>query len=263
MRTALVFGVLLLMPRGAPSQQEDTELQTRLATPVTEYSVSGAGLADVLTRTSKQLQIPMGIEWVREEPTLRNFSHTWKRETVQEVLRSIVAAYPGYALQVEGGVVHVFCPDLSRDSRNFLNLKVPDFFRMQNEPAGLANAKLRTVIQHLVSPRKVPPNAGEAGSYATGIDEKPLTLRLGGATVREALEKLAAVSEHQIWVVTFSETSVLTPTGFRRTETLWHPFPFPNTQQPMWDFLAWREYPPESAHSTKSYPYAAGSSGRQ
>jgi hypothetical protein len=262
MRTALIFVVLLFMSAAAPSQQENTELKARLDTSVTEYSVLGAGLADALARTSKQFQIPMGIEWVREQPTLKNFGHTWKHETVREILRSIVAAYPAYALEVEGGVVHVYRPDLLHDSRNFLNLKVPDFFRVRNEAAGFANVQLRNAIQHLVSPRDVPPNAGEAGSYATGIDEKPLTLSLGGVTVREALEKLAAASEHQIWVVTFSDTSVLTPTGFRRTETIWHPSPFPNMQQPMWDFLAWREYTPMSAHPTKSPPHPTAG-GRQ
>ena len=84
----------------------------------------------------------------------------------------------------------------------------------------MANQQLRAVVQNIVSPRNLPPGAGEAGEYATGIQEKPITLSLHGSTVREALEKLSEVSEYKMWVVTFSDSPALTPTGFRRTETL-------------------------------------------
>lgn len=242
MRNLLLLAVMLFTPAKMPARPEGTELRAKLDARVTQYSLSATGLADALARTSKQFQVPMGIEWVKDKQALQGFSRTWKGETVRHVLSSIVAAYPGYGFTVEDGVVHVFRRDLLEDTHNFLNLKVPDFFEVRQQPAGLANVELRTVVQNTVSPRNLPPGAGEAGSYATGIPEKPLTVSLRGLTVREALEKLAAASEHNIWVATFSDTSEFTPTGFRRTETLWHPAPFPNTQQPMWDFIAWREY---------------------
>lgn len=136
-------------------------------------------------------------------------------------------------------MIYVYRQDLLTDSHNFLNLKVPEFFEIHQEPGGLANMKLRRVAQNIVSPRESSPGAGEAGEYSTGIHEKLLTLAVRGATVREVLESLVEVSEHNIWVVTFSDSTELTRTGFRRTETLSHPSPFPDTQQPMWDFLAW------------------------
>lgn len=246
MRVVLFLAMLFFTGPKVDAQPESTKLQTKLDARVAEYSLSATGLADALARTSKQFQLPMGIEWVKDKQALQDMSRTWKGETVRQILRSIVEAYPGYFFQVEDGVVHVFRRDLLNDSHNFLNLRVPDFFEVRQEPAGLANVELRSVIQNVVSPRNLPPGAGEAGSYATGIHEKPLTVSLRGATVRGALGKLAAVSEHNMWIVTFSDTPELTPTGFRRTETLWHPAPFPNTQQPMWDFLAWGEYSPES-----------------
>jgi hypothetical protein len=240
----LCLMLLFVAPAPAPTQ-EPTTLQAKLDFRVSEYSVSAKSLADALARTSQRFQLPIGIEWVRDEHAIVAFRRTWKDETVEGILHSIVKAYPGYDFQIDDGVVHVFRQDLLNDSHNFLNIKLPEFYEAHREAAGLINQGLRSVVQNIVSPRDLPPGAGEGGEYATGIHEKPLNISLRGATIRQALNKLASVSEHNLWVVTFSDTIELTPTGFRRTETLWHPKPFPNTQQPMWDFLAWTEYQPE------------------
>ncbi len=251
MRTPLLVALLSLTCVSLPMQPGATGFQARLDARVSQYNLSANGLADALARTAKQFQLPIGIEWVRDKQALQGLSRTWKDETVGQILRSIVEAYPGYAFRVENGVIHVFRQGLLNDRHNFLNLKVPDFFEVRQQAAGFANVRLRSVVQNIVSPRNLPPGAGEGGSYTSGnVPEKPLTLTLRGATIREALEKLAAVSERNIWIVTFSDTSGLTPTGFRRTETLWHPTPFPDTDQPMWDFLAWGEYAPESKSPT-------------
>ncbi len=242
MRTVLLLALLPFISVNAPAQPESAELTAKLDASVSQYSLSANGLAEALIRTAKQFQLPMGIEWVKDKGALRGLSRTWKGDTVEAILRSIVKQYSGYSLRVEHGVVHVFRRDLVNDSHNFLNLKVPGFFDARQEIGGLTNQRLRSVVQNIVSPRNLPPGAGEGGDYATGIDEKPLTLALRNATVREALEKLADASEHKMWVVTFSDSPGLTPTGFRRTETLWHPMPFPDRDQPMWDFLAW-EFP--------------------
>lgn len=250
MRAIGILLMLLVVDSGSPPLQENRDLQTKLETSVVEYNLSASGLADALARTSKQFHIPIGIEWVKDRQTLQDFTRTWKRDTVRQMLLSIVDAYPGYTFQIEDGVVHVFRRDLLSDSHNFLNLKVPDFFEVRQEVGGLANVNLRSVAQNIVSPRNLPPGAGEGGSYTSGnVVERPLTINLRGATFREALEKLAEVSEHKIWIVTFSDMTELTPTGFYRTETLWHPKPFPLSDQPMWDFLAWGEYLPESTRS--------------
>ena len=83
--------------------------------------------------------------------------------------------------------------------------------------------------------------------YHQRVQSDEFLLRAVTATsfLTKRAEQACVVSEHNLWVVTFSDPIEFTPTGFRRTETLWHPKPFPNTQQPMWDFLAWTEYQPE------------------
>jgi len=240
-RILLAF-ILLTLP-SAEVQPADDDLSMRLEARVPEYTLSGSGVVDALARAACRFHIPMGIEWVRDAHSSNDFQQTWKDETVGNILTSIAAAYPSYTLRVEGGVVHVFRQDLLKDKHNFLNLKVPDFFETRQEVAGLTNQRLLGTIQHIVSSRYYPPGAGEAGSYTGGnVPEEPLSIKLRGLTVREALERLVATSEHHLWIVTFTDDSRLTATGFLRTETTWHPAPFPNADQPMWDFLAWSQY---------------------
>lgn len=251
MRTILLLTVLFFAAPRAKAQPESTELRTKLDARVAEYSLSANGLADAFARTSKQFQIPIGIEWVKDAQALQTLDRRWTGQSVRQILHSIVEAYPGYDLRAEDNQVHVFRQDLLNDSRNFLNLRVPDFFDVHQQTGGFVNVRLQSVIQNIVSPRNLPPGAGEAGSYTSGnVPERSLSLILHGLTVREALAKLVVASERHMWIVTFPDSAELTPTGFRLTETLWHPSPFSDAQQPMWDFLAWGEYPPTGGVSS-------------
>lgn len=245
---AILFASVLLFPFSAASAQgQAVDLQAQLGIHVNQYSLSASSLADAVLKVGKRFELPVGIEWVRDKGTMREVSLVWTDATVGSMIGSVIKRYPPYTFRVENGIVHVFRPDLIGDSHNFLNLKVPGSFAVRQETGGFADVQLRDVVQNTVSPRNLPPGAGEGGSYTSGnVPERPLTLALGGLTVREALDKLADASEHKMWVVTFADSSELTPTGFRRTETLWHPTPFPEHDQPMWDFLAWEQYQPRA-----------------
>ncbi len=254
MRTVLLLSLIIFTDANVPCQVQPSDTQAKLDTHTTQYSLSANGLADAVLRVAKRFELPVGIEWVKDKDTARRLSLRWKDDSVEGILRSIVQKFPGYELRVEPGEVHVFRRDLVDDSRNFLNLKVPEFFEVQQEGGGRANQQLEAVAQNIVSPRNLSPGAGEGGDYATGIHEEPLTITPRGLTFREALNKLVESSEHKIWVVTFSDGPGFTPKGFRRTETLWHPSPFPDRDQPMWDFLAWEEYLLEPVSATPSTP---------
>lgn len=239
MSKALPLLLALFSAAGAPAQPRATKLHARLQARVAKYTLSATNLADALVKTSGRFRVPMGIEWVRDKQTARGVNRTWNSRTVLQILRSIVDEYPGYELRLDNGVVHVFRGGLPEDRSNFLNLKVPDSFTVRHEAVGPANERLLSVVRSIVSPPKPAGARGEGFEYATGIAEKPLTLPLRGATVREALEKFAASSEREIWIVTFSSPRELTPAGFRRAETLWRRGPVPDAQQPIWDLLAW------------------------
>jgi hypothetical protein len=247
-RAVLLLSLLLTRSISAPAQTSTTGLEARLDARVPRYTLKAKGLADAILRIAKQFELPVGIEWLKDEEALRGLDLSWEDATIGDILGSVIKRYPPYSYRVERGIVHVFRADLLHDPHNFLNLKVPDSFEVREELGGFANVLLRMAVQDIVSPRNLPPGAGWGGSYTSGnVPEKPLTLTLRGLSIREALEKLAEASEHKMWVVTFSGGAGLTPTGFRRTETLWHPTAFPDSDQPVWDFLAWREYMPESA----------------
>lgn len=217
---------------------------------VAQYSVQANGLADTLIAVSKRFKVPIGVEWVRDANTSRFVARSWTGETVRGILASTVDMWPDYSLRISDGVVDVSNRDLFDSSENFLNLQVPGSFQTHREVGGLTNQRLQSAIQDTVSTRQTPPRAGHGGSYATGLQETPITLALQGLTVRAALDKLVEASDYKIWVVTFSPSRTLTATGYRRTETLWHPAPFSDSSQPMWDVLAWRQYgPAEQADS--------------
>jgi len=247
MRAYFLFLLLFLPAAVAPAQDQSRDLRAQLDAPCLIYTLSARGLADAVMRVSKEFRLPAGIEWVRDKRSFKPLQRTWNSETPRQILSSIVRAYPGYALVVGDSVIHVFRRDLLADKGNFLNLKVPDSFTVHRQRGGLANMRLRRVVQNMIAASPSPPGAGEAFEYATGIHEKPLTLSLAGLTIREALDRLSSASEHNIWVVTFSDDPESVPSGFRRTLTLWHPTPLPISQQPVWDFLAWAEPLPTSS----------------
>jgi hypothetical protein len=231
---ALGFGTLNF------AQTHSSVPKTELSTRVPTFHLSATSLADAVAKASVRFHVPIGLEWMKDAETLRPINRTWNDKSVLEIMSSIVASYPGYALKENNGIVNVFRQDLLKDSRNFLNLKLPDAVKIQEQVEGVANQQLRSVVQNVVSPKNLPPG-GEASSYATGIEERQITLDLGGKTVRASLNALVLASEHKMWLVTFPDSN-LTPRGFFRTATTWHPEPFQTTDQPMWDFLTWSQY---------------------
>lgn len=242
MRAALAIPIILLSA-ALPGLPQSATLEAKLEAPVSEYQVPGADLIGALNEIATHFQLPMGIEWIRNEPTLQKRSLSWKNTTVKGVIRGVLKEYPGYAFDVRDGVVHVFRKGVRRSAHNFLNLKLRQF-KARDEVGGLAGLRLRKEVQDIVSP--APPATGPqgwGGSYIGPAGEKRVTVSLRNVTVRQVLDKLAAVSQMNVWVVTFAGTKGLTPTGFYRTATLWHPAPFPDNSQPMWDLIEWGAYP--------------------
>ena len=100
MRPVFLLVVMLFAPAIWPAQPEGAELHAKLDARVTQYSVSATGLADAFARTSKQFQLPIGIEWVKDAEVLRSLNHTWKDKTDIVSPRDLP---PGAG---EGGIVH-------------------------------------------------------------------------------------------------------------------------------------------------------------
>jgi hypothetical protein len=211
--------------------------------------MNGDNFVDALLKVATQFQIPMGIEWSENASTAQKISESWTDADVQQVIQRLVNAQRGYEFEVKDGVVHVF-PEWAKSSQqDFVNLKVQKFI-VRNEVAAAATRQLRDLVKLTVSP---PPQTGAtaggtAGSQLGTIEDREISLKLENLTVRDALDQIALVSDRKIWVVTFTEEPLLTPTGFRRTRSLWIDT-VPDNEQPVWNTLRWGDAIPPTKPS--------------
>lgn len=180
----------------------------------------------------------MGIEWTEDSDTERKVSRSWNNTEAQQAVRDLVVAQPRYKFDVANGVVHVFPRRAKANGKNFVNLKLRTFIVSGQMPE-IASRQLRNLVKSTVSPPpsvpRVTPAGGSIYSQAGEVGERDINIDLHNVTVRDALDKIAPASDWKIWVVTFTDEP-LTPTGFRRTRTLWIKTIAYN-EQPVWDSL--------------------------
>jgi len=225
--------------------QEPPPIRDKLSRRAEGYSLKADNFLSALMKVADEFQIPMGIEWIKTQSTLRSVDLSWKTADVRGIIAALTKDAPGYAFDVADGVVHVFPRRGIPNRQDFLSLKIQKF-EVKNEVVGLADRELRRIARSTVSPPKpLPPGAGEAGSMAARVGEQGISFELEKSTVRGVLDKFILLSDRRIWVVTFTDSPGLTPTGFRRTELLrWHQ-PIPDEDQPVWDLFRWSDPIPE------------------
>jgi hypothetical protein len=223
------------------------ELNSKLDTRLHDYSLHAENFIGGLTSFAGQFAIPIGIEWVStpEASTPLNFS--WKDVTVREVLETIVQSQRGYEVQFRNGVVHVSSKRISPD-QNFLLLKI-NAFDANHQPVEVVSRNLSNQVRLIVSPPKRQ-TGGVGGSIGSNIDEPNIDVRLNDASVEDILDSLVIASARKMWIVTFSDSFILTPTGYRRTSPLWNNSPIPDDEQPAWELLHWKD--PVSSHSLEA-----------
>jgi hypothetical protein len=220
--------------------QRPRPLDATLRLTVHDYRLQGFNFVDALTHVASEFQIPIGIEWVSTPRTRASIELTWKSATVQEVLQDVVKTQADYKMQVVGGVLRISTRDIVTDRENPLKLKI-QAFDVQSAPVEVASRKLHAVIKEIIYPA-VPGQVrrgGIAGSGAANLDDPSISVRLLNATLEDILDALALVSARKIWIVTFVDDPSRTPSGFRRTGTLWNNLPVPDSDQPVWDMLHW------------------------
>jgi hypothetical protein len=233
--------------RPALSGAAPDELAARLRVRIPKYDLSAESYIDALTRAASQFRIPMGIEWVDTPAAREKLSLSWKNATVKEILWAIAHSRRGYVAEIKNGVVHVYPSRLIPDKQNFLRLKIGHFEAIQ-QVVQMASRNLDERVKLTVSPPKPRHGGGGVmGSLGVNPDDPELTVRLNNASVEEVLDALAVASNRKIWIVTFSRDPTLTPTGFRRTLSLWTTSPVPDNEQPVWDLLHWGDQLPSPA----------------
>jgi hypothetical protein len=238
------FAFLMLLLGTAPAGRafdlkavQGCEISGSLDKKVSYYDLEQPSFIAALVSLASTFRITIGIEWVRSESTARPVHYSWKDASVAEMISTIVRSETGYLCDIKDGVVHVYRKDLHRNAANFLELRL-DRFAVSNELPGLASQRLRAIAARSVAPKPHHGSLeGEAGSYATGTRETPVTLDLRNVTVRDILDRLLTSSVFKIWIVTFADAEH-TNTGYLRSVSLWNPN-LRNNDQPLWDLLSW------------------------
>jgi hypothetical protein len=246
MPTSLVLFLLLVQPFGSAPQSAappgSPDLQAKLHIRVKNYALSADSFLGALVEVATQFEIPVGIEWSKNDETMRKVSLAWTDADVRQVIQELVDTQHEYEFDVADSVVHIFPKWAKSSQQDFTNL-VLQKFDVRNELLGQANHRLRQLVKFTVSP---PPQTGATvggtgGSQLGSVGEPKISLKLENIMVRDALDQVALNSDHRIWVVTFTDESGVTPTGFRRTRTLWNNSVVPDNEQPVWDTFRWGE----------------------
>lgn len=208
--------------------------------PVKSYRLSAPSFISALTQAAAEFRVPIGIEWIRSDASLRAVECTAKDTDVEGLLRQIVALMPGYELDTNHATVHVYPSGAYRDDSDFLNLKIHGL-NVRDQYVRAASRTLQLQVRELMRPvvsMDARPH-GSAGHVATGLGDKRVNIALGPSTVRDALDALLAPAAFKIWIVTYPASPKLTKGGFKRAESAFSPEPLPDDQQPVWDLLRW------------------------
>jgi hypothetical protein len=216
------------------------DLTIKLSRHVTNYNLGVFNFLEALIRVSNDFQIPMGIVWVSTSAARAGLPFAWKEATVREIIEAIAKTQPGYQVEVTNGVVHISPPALIADRENFLTLKIPEF-KISNQYTEVVISKLHDFI--------APPRT--SGFSIGAMIEPKITLELKNSTVEDILDALDVASTRKIWVVTFADDTGLTPSGFRRTRSLWTDAPIPDEEQPALALLHWGDPRPRPSPGTK------------
>jgi len=237
-KTFLAFQLLCALS-GSPSGGQVENTNSWLGASRHDYRLVADNFAEGLIRVAQDLQIPAGIQWV-DLPTARvKVDMSWRDATGKEIVEAIVRTQPGYDLAVRNGILHVFPVGVPAD-QNFLTVQVGSF-AVHNQVVQVAARKLRALVQLTTAPPKAGMTGGIGGSLAVSTAEPKMSVSVENASAEDALDALVTHSEKKIWVVTFLDNAALTPSGFRRTRTLWNNSPVPNDQEPVWDMFGWGE----------------------
>ena len=219
----------------AQSENPST-LDRSLSLRVPEGHVNGT-FVEALGQVARVFNVPMGISWLKNASSEKKRSIEYKNATVLEIIHAIASSEPGYDVIVSRGVVHVATKDVP-PGQNFLYLKIPEF-----SAEGIANGAKVALWMQLNQRISPDPKRGYGGSILSSASDPRLDLTFMNATVEEILDSIAVASEYNVWLVTFEDNVNLTPSGFRRSESLHSTTAASDEEQPVWDIYQWNFWP--------------------
>src|ERR1700746_2126918 len=116
----LLFAVRVSSAAVTPSSTQADDHALKLSKRASSYNIGPLSLVGALLRVSNDFGVPMGIVWVNTPSARAERLFAWKDTTVQQIIQTIAKTQPGYAVQTNNGVVHVFPSGVIPDGENFL-----------------------------------------------------------------------------------------------------------------------------------------------
>lgn len=231
--TTLILATLLVGSVDSHAQ----DLQSRLETTVTQYSLASPSLVHALHKLATDFKLPMGVEWVRDTDSLRPVRLSWNGARLSDIIARVVAEYPQYRMSTSGTIVHVFHGDFRNILTDALSVRLGPIEIEDEELAVASGFRLRPRVRRALQP-ELSVGGGVGGSIASGPGgDRRVTVKSTNPTVREVLDMLAVSAGGVIWLVTYP------PSGqskgrWQLTVTLGGD-PVPPQHQPLWTFLPW------------------------
>ena len=109
----------------------------------------------------------------------------------------------------EYGVIEVFATRLARDEKNFLNIRINQFY-LDRVNLYQASYELGNAIRDVVQPRP-----GYGGGFGhppnprTGFDVSNISLVTHNLAVRGVLDRIAAAQGNAVWVVRLKQSQMM------------------------------------------------------
>jgi len=227
----------LACPARCPAQSKNpSTLDQSLSVRIPEGRVEGT-FVEALGQIAHAFGVPMGISWLKTPSSQKTRSIGYKNSTVLEIIEAVASSEPNYEVGVTNGVVHAAVKEIPL-GQNFLYLKIPEF-----SAKGIANGAKVALWMQLNQRISPDPRRGYGGSIFSSASETKLDLTFTNATVEEILDSIAVASDYKVWLMAFEDNLNLTPSGFRRSESLLSTTPTPDEGQPVWDIFTWTFWP--------------------
>ncbi len=192
----LAFAFFESKPAFGTAQMHDVKLEDKLAIQVQEFDNHSKPLIATLLKIAADYHLPMGIERVVKEAVEQSIGIKMRRGTVADLLDSCVRSIPGYSWSARDGVVFIYGAEDVNQSSNLFNLVIRSF-DVQNETLDRANVSLR--MQLIFAKERT---GAFAGSFpgSSAFEDKRITLSLKNATLRNVLNRLAALHGEVVWI---------------------------------------------------------------
>jgi hypothetical protein len=196
----IIVAATAILVIGFSGLAEGQSVEAKLKQPVGSFASQSTSTIEQLVELAQRFSVPMGIEWV-DEPNLHDALPVDLRgTTVQDALQQILQRHSGYGFACSDGVVHIFNRSVLDDSRNFLNIRFPEF-GFKDESLSVGSWWLDVRISELLHP------VGGFGGGHGGIsmyrdfDLPRISFAGKNLTVRQILSRMVTEEGNALWVV--------------------------------------------------------------